>query len=411
MKEGMINSQIFQDQDGDPDNLYLNIRINHNAKNGPYNTIAEYDVTKTTPYINNPSKFYCSVISAAIPLNIVPLGIAKTTINPLNHADPNYMTASITIVNPGGEYPTPLNSTTVNLTFIPTTERPPPIPHVTQQNPTGQIISPYYYFYTYSNIIQSFNNAILSAFNIAFSPGPIKSAGAPYFFMDYSTELIKLVVSDEFVNGADLYINYESVYYLQAFNYFAQGVPPQVPGAIFKFVFYEFNNVCNYYGQNFGVAGGGYWLYSQEYFNLQDFTSTRKILLTTDFIPIRPEFVSINTPSGTQTGLSPTANVIFDYTPNIKTATDAKTINFYESGYPRLCDLSGNIGPLSRIDIKVYWQDVDGYAYPLYISVYQAINIKLAFYRKSLFKNNWTQNKMIKKIEEYIEENKKKNNR
>lgn len=382
----------YNDHDKDPDNVYVNIRINHD-KLRSYTTLAAYDVTKTSPYIYYPANFYCSVVSVAVPLDSLPLGIVKTEIDPLDSLNPNYMTSSISITTPAGATPTPLNTITVHLQFIPNGSFPPPIPNPTPTNPSGQTISPYYYFYTYSTILQCFNNALLSAFNTQFPAGPVAAAGAPYFFMDYKTNLISLVVSNLFTISADIYVNLESLYYLQAFNMYALLLSPDAR-TNFKFVFYKFNNNCDAYGQNVGAVGNNYWIYTQEYYALQEITSTRKILFVTNYIPINPEYISVNNPDGVQTGTSSTSNVLFDYTPNIKSGSDAKDVNYFENTYPRLVDLQGT-NPLSRIDLQVFWQDVQGNVYPLYISPNEAINIKLGFFRKSLFKNNWKKIKLI----------------
>lgn len=378
----------YDDNDRDPDNVYVNIRIDHNSTRGAAPSLAQYDVTKTNPYLFFPGNFYCSVIGAAVPLDNLPLGIVRTTIDPGDPTNPNYMTAQIGITVPQGAIPNPFNTVTVNLQYIPNGTFPGPYPNPTPDNPNGQVITPYYYFYSYSTIIASFNNALQDAFSAQFPGGPVAVLGAPYFFMDYDTQLISLVVSDEFTTNADIYINKESLYYLQGFNLFQRPSYLDAQGSIFSFVYYKFNNNCDYYGQNFGTAGNQYWIYTQEYYAVQSIAIARKIIFTTNFIPINPEYVTVNKENGVQTGLGATSNILFQYVPKISTGGGSRIVNFFDSSYPRLVDLQGS-SPISRIDLQIFWQDVQGDTFPLYISPYQAANIKLGFFRKSLFKNNW----------------------
>lgn len=374
-----------QISDPDADNIYVNVRINHQAAAGDFATPAFYSVNKNTPFLNNCSNYYCTVTNFAIPLDSIPLTVARVTVNPNDPTDVNYMSSLISITTPQGALPTISNTVTVHLEYIPDNNVPPP---TTVPNP--DLPTPYYYFiYSYSNILQSFNAAIATAFNAQFSAGPVAAAGAPYLFMNYATGLISLVASNEFITNADLYINNEAQNYLQAFNLFLVAFNTNYLGiSLFRWVWYQFNNNCDQYGNNQGASGNSYWIYTQEYYGLQEYTTTRKILILTSTIPINNEMITVNQSNGLQTGEFAQLKILYDFIPPLKNGADARDVQVYDSANYKLMDMQ-NTGPLSRIDIKLAWEDTNGNVYPLYINVYQAINIKLLFIKKSLRKNYW----------------------
>ena len=60
-----------QISDPDADNIYVNVRINHQAAAGDFATPAFYSVNKNTPFLNNCSNYYCTVTNFAIPCVIL----------------------------------------------------------------------------------------------------------------------------------------------------------------------------------------------------------------------------------------------------------------------------------------------------------------------------------------------------
>lgn len=122
-----------------------------------------------------------------------------------------------------------------------------------------------------------------------------------------------------------------------------------------------------------------YYIFSQEYQTIGLWTSLRKIIITSNSIPVQNEFV----PSDS---ISSTLPIITDFVPNIQNPGDTKTIAYYfpQSQY-RLVDLKSDL-PLNTIDLKIFWQDKLNNTFPLLISSLQQGSIKLAFVKKSLYK-------------------------
>lgn len=365
----------------DPDNVYVNVRINHDNST-TVTSKAFYDVTKNIPIVNKPEDYYLAVIDFAIPLTTIPLTIAKVRFNdPAYPNNTNVMDATVYISVAGGIIPEPL-------IYAPTSNLPP----VVQSNPTQQIITPYYYIYSYTALLAMFNTALAAAWNaqVLLQPPGTMGPTPPYFFLDADSQLISLVVNNTMVTNPAIQIgiNDQALNYLQAFNlYYQQATPPGLPNDIFFFETYQQGNICNVNGREVGVVGGGYWIYTQEYQALDLWSDLRKIFITTDNIPIKAEEKAVNLPNGTQTGQVAYVPVLFDYTPPFNSSASSRTLSYYspQSQY-RLVDVLGT-EPITKISVNIFWQDTLGDAYPLYIQIYQAINLKLGFFKKSVYKN------------------------
>ena len=79
--------------------------------------------------------------------------------------------------------------------------------------------------------------------------------------------------------------------------------------------------------------------------------------------------------------------ILTDFVPIINNAGDSKQIAYYlPSAQYRLADMVQTI-PIQAFDLQFYWQDTTDNIYPIEITIYQQINIKLGFLRKDLYKS------------------------
>jgi hypothetical protein len=235
-----------------------------------------------------------------------------------------------------------------------------------------------------------FNVALDTLWNaqVTANPGTPLGTIAPYFYLDPDSQLISLVLHDEMIQNSDISINDASLNYLQGFDlFYERGNPPAFLTDKYHFNYYQTNNICNQYGGEKGIPGGDFWYYTQEYRALDLWSDLRKIFITTSSISVKAEEKAVNLPNGTQTGLTSYVPVLFDYTPVFTDSASSRTISYYvpQSQY-RLVDILST-EPLTKISMELFWQDTLGDIYPLYIQIYQAINIKLGFFRKSIYKN------------------------
>lgn len=178
----------------DPDNIYFNIRINGNGVDisNNNNTVTYGPISQNTPIINDPSKYYVAVTDFSIPGESIPLTIARVLPNQTDPVtrknDPNKMVAEIGITykirNDEGEEEIVFERE--NLRFIPSTNGTAP-----EQKAPFQIITPYYYVYSYNNILLSINNALANLWTEC-EYNEILSTNAPPYFKLTTDDVPKL---------------------------------------------------------------------------------------------------------------------------------------------------------------------------------------------------------------------------
>lgn len=351
-------------------NIYVNVTFDHNPSDGNGLTPAIYKVTKTIPILDKADQYFCSVIRFDIPLNEVPIFICPIVPN----SGFSQTTPLIIGIRTGGvNYPT-------NLVYVPNNNVSP----VNQTNPNSQIISPFYYCFTYQIMINMINTALLSSFTASGLSG-----NSPYLFYDPKSQLISLIVDiSNFaptqttvsppVPTATIFFNSELLNYIEALpvNFLGYNLPQ---GRNFEFNLIRFGNDITL--PPFSVSPTQK-IFTQEYNVLYYWNSLRKIVVTSNSIPITPEF----TPSNSS-GISSTLPIITDFVPSLELAGQSRSVAYYTpSSQYRLIDLNSNL-PIYNIDLNIYWQDKFSNLYPLYISVFQQASIKLGFFKKSLYKS------------------------
>lgn len=438
------------------DNVYLNVVFNHPQPTYPIDqdtgtaAIAtgpvpmEYVVNKTLPILDKCSDYYCSVIRFDIPMDEIPLYYPQ--IIP-KQADPNKTVYIIGILYNGVHYSINV-SYTPNNTFFP----------VPVQNQDYQVITPYYYCYTYQALLDDINEALeyvyitsgygptiypssyntgtasqtgttvtgvgtvwisgmeggyivyangdfaqiisvnsgtsitvdqtqteaAQAYTIYYGNAPV----APFFWYNSTTQLFNLVVPPELItDGVSIFINepLQTLFNSFQLSYRPTGTPNGQPyGADYYFILNDasVHQIVTYDSIE-------YYQFTQEYATNQQWTSLRKILVTTNSIPVQNEIIPTFTNTGSQTSISASFPIITDFIPQIEPANAAsstRSIAYYiPSSQYRLVDMISD-NPLYSIDLKVFWQDKYGNLYPVLLSCTQQASIKLAFVRKSLYK-------------------------
>ncbi len=406
------------------DNIYLNVVINHEGltttyPNGPTGTVvevgakdtnSEYDVTKTIPILDKCSDYYCSIVRFSIPLDTVPLMIMPIVPNQIRmgvppHTDPNLTPLIIGIRFGGVNY-------SLNLEYVSRANPilfPPP-----EQDLPLQVITPYYFVFSYQVLIDMLNTALqqllinsgIAALLPAPPTPPLINPNQPFFFLDPDTNLISLVYPKYFANITSplttlpvIFINSLLKNYLDSFDFFFfQFDQPQ--GRDFDFVLVEPTPDKIYYPPNFVLPANAtaapvqspiiFYREEQEYSVLEYWSSLRKIIIATNTIPINTEYVpspglGLNGNGGSNVSFP----IISDFIPNIdQSAGISRSIAFYlpQAQY-RLVDMISD-NPLQKIDLKLFWQDIAGNLYPLTVSAFQQSEIKLGFFRKSLYKES-----------------------
>lgn len=407
------------------DNTYINVVIDHpeptynvgrGAPQGPIVYLsndlpiaADYGVTKTEPILSNCSEYYCSVTRFTIPLDQVPLlicPIVPNQITLLGSSNPNLTPLIIGIQN--GPDGVPASFFSGNVIYAPQNNFPPPI-----QNQPLQVITPYYYMFAYQELLSMINFQLgllyISSGLAALFPGYI----APYFIFNPVTNLISIVVPSFFVfltapllDIPRIYMNNELTTFLDSFNLSfnvsSNNGSPNIFGNDSYFVFTQTaSEEFQFFPSGVTVpattippafpARSLYYKFPQQYPTLEYWSSLRKIIITSNTIPVKNEYVPAtnnlqNAINVDQSGVNVSYPILTDFVPNISAAAgESRSIAYYvPTSQYRLVDLIST-NPLQKIDIRIFWEDRDGNLYPLEISIFQQASLKLGFFKKSLY--------------------------
>lgn len=415
------------------DNVYLNVIIDHSEPNyvkgytggaptdnqttvyltneNPQN--GSYNVTKSDAILDRCSDYYCSVVRFSIPLDQIPLMICPIVPNQTALLGAGNENNDLTPLIIGIEYGAGGADTTrfpSNLIYLPQNTINS-LPNGFVQNQPLQIIKPYYFIYSYREFINMINISLEAAYINAGLEAQFPGYIPPYFYLDQTTNLISLVVPTFFLNVTapatvtpSIFMNAALASYLDAFNTSTQNYnAPQGNDIYFQLngtypITPEFYYYPNGIAQPTAAAIPGpptlpsYYRFTQEYSVLEYWSSLKSIIISTGTIPVRNEFVpginSNSTVNVLQNGVTISYPILTDFIPQVEgSAGSSRSIAYYlPSAQYRLCDLLSD-NPLFKVDLQLYWTDRDGNLYPLQLSLYQHANIKLGFFRKTLFKD------------------------
>src|SRR6185312_1311141 len=197
------------------DNVYVNVTISHPIIRGVTGATginfpqaysvdetpidAVYNVTKDDPILDRCSDYYCSVVRFEIPLLELPLSICPIIPGVGGNYPPNGCTGGNPDLTPmiiGIDYGTsgPVSRFPTSVEYLSQNLLHPPC-----QNATVQIVTPYYYIYSYQNYLDMFNNALATSWFNSGLATLFPNYIPPYFFFTASTNLITLVVPKCFV--------------------------------------------------------------------------------------------------------------------------------------------------------------------------------------------------------------------
>ena len=321
------------------DHIYYNIDIRKGVENLGQLTQAVFNETRVEPILNKPSDYDLSVVRFSIPSQSIPIFLWKenefqVTISYLNF---DFTTTLQHIPNsPGGSY-----------------------------DYYGKSI------WNYQDFIDSINVGLLASFNdfVAGTPAfALKPTKAPYMIYTAETQLCSLIAEEKYdttyTDPVYIYFNRALVDYFPALqNYDTEDA---VKTAWIR-VKDNFNNII--------VDGGiNYYEVKEEYTTLFLWNDLQKILLETDSIPVNNELL------GSQTNKQ--RKVITDFEP-LSQINDRSQIQYFPQGPLRFYDLISDY-PLTRMNLNIRWESKDGRTFPIYLTEYDNLTVKLYFKKKGI---------------------------
>lgn len=343
------------------DNIYLNLTINPDPSVGERNTVAVFDQTLSTPVINDPSQYFCSVIRFSLPLSEVPLFKFPLDVNQnIGPTSWNNSYLIIGVTNAGIQFPQ-------RVVYVPNNNLTPPTPALVAPFYTNdQSISDYYNIFSITHFIDMINTALAAA---------VVAAGlavtAPFYSWNPQTELISLTVSAAYIaTGSTIFMNKYMQNYLSSFNLTYNATTFQYTHRI--------------------PAGAGPFTIQQDYISISLWFDIRKVILQSKNIPVTPESVpsqNVNNISqlGLPTGLNAWTPILTDFIVSYDDANQIKSIIVYNpQPQYRLIDMTSQT-PLQKIDLQFFYLDKFGNKFPIYISPSQQATVKLGFFKKHLY--------------------------
>lgn len=210
------------------------------------------------------------------------------------------------------------------------------------------------------------------------------------YFYNPVTQLISLMVTKTFItSGYNIVMNCLLKNYLSSFSFKTTSPSGNAPFNLYQQILSPIS---------FLDPVNGPYIFSEEYISLSLWYDLRKIIVTTNSIPITFESTPTFNPNSNTNGINGTANVtpiITDFIAVLESANDDGSVAVYQpTSQYRLVNMVGRV-PLDRINLQFLWQDKQGNKFPIYISPNQTCTVKLGFFDKGLYKCGCTLSKKM----------------
>jgi len=352
-------------------------------------TLASYQGQKDIPILDKASDYFCAVTKFSIPTNTIPIMIMPAIPNQSALGAPNAPNLTPLILG----FQVGINSFPVQLIWTPessATFSPPPF----QDDPNNQILGEYYYYmYSYWTMINMMNTAINTAWVNSGLNAAHPGVTPPWFILNSETGIISIVVPSFMASAPStpfLYCNDLMLSYLDGFNFFDFG-PNRANGLENGFIFNQTPDKAYTLPGVPMPATPIYYKFDQDHRSLPLWSSLRRILIMSNAMPISPTFIPASGSSSgiNQNGISISRPVLAEFSVNTENVDDIHSVAHYiPSAQYRLVDMISD-SPLQKIDVQLYWQDILGRIFPLYLSSQQQADITIGFFRKELYTNEY----------------------
>src|SRR6185437_4139076 len=235
--------------------------------------------------------------------------------------------------------------------------------------------------YSYQSFLDMINGALYLSWNSLTNTGGLP---APFLSINYNTQLISLNVYAAIGNIlkpsiTDIRIFMNENLYLTYFNNFnvvngSDFIPYDVEFIIDQT---QYSTVINqtYFNYNFT---------SQEYINLSRWNEVTGLILRSNNLPVRKEFIN-NSTINNNSSTNDFRIQLTDFEPINSGSSTRDSFQFFTTGEYRLLDLLSK-SPLQIIDIKAYWQDTLQNLYILNLNPGEFMSIKLLFRSKNFYR-------------------------
>lgn len=367
------------------DIVYLNMNIGI-GQSGSVAVPATVSIAASTPIIENPQDYYCSIVRLETPQLNIPIGYAKV-VEPVVNVNETVYTFSL-------EWNGNLFSSTVQW-ICPINNYPVPV-----AGPL-QVKSPYYFIQNYQQFINLWNTALLDCFTQMQAVNPIPSGAEPNFYYNPTTQVIELYAESQYYDEnlsvpIYIYCSGELTPYIDGFDYQIDNLGSSnkkikfnlrtTPSVTLALNTVEINSITYIKSQQEFTNGQVYW------------NALKRIVITSSMNIVQESGVSTRSINTLTSGQNVTQlNILTDFIPDTSGAAgSAKSTYVYNaSALWRLFTFNQKTA-LVDISVSMLWIDADGYAWNLLTFPGISPSIKFMFIKKSLI--NLSQNGNIGRL-------------
>ncbi len=357
-------------RDHNSDNVYVNIQVNNTDPNAFITASATVD--RTEPIIDDPDKYYLSVVRFTIPGLNTPI-----LIFPIQNNQPNInlSTYSITLDH----------AVSVSQQFLIYTQRNVFIPPTTAI--PVQKISSYYFIFNYQHVADMINTAFEAAFAVITKPPTIglDPPRPPRIIFNSVTQLFSIIAQDDYYN-IDTAVSLIRIYINGPLFTLLPGLADQ--NTLLSSPGFGRNLqilVKDYFNNRIQDSEGSgpsfpppYLEIRQQFKSLANWYSVKNIVFKSGLLPLQPEYTQ------SSNNFQP---IFTDFEPLAQSGSDVRSrLQYFPQGPYRLVSLVGH-NPIQTFDIRVSWTDIYGNEFPISIPYLQAMTIKLLFVHRDLYKN------------------------
>jgi hypothetical protein len=347
------------------DNIFYNASFVNNNDIGDFHPIPmTFTEVRTTPLLpGNTLDYQLSVVKFDIPTASIPIQFF-----PVQDGTLNTSTYSVTISWNGNVEQVYLvwNPEDLNATI--------PVPPYSSAQAA---LHPFYYaMYNYEHFMRMINAALATAHAQIFAAGaPVLANVPPFLFFNSATNLISLYGPIAYDSTAATPVN---IYFNNVlFFNFERSFPSELnslndpQGQDLQLLVH--NNIIN----QETVSGNSYYVMTQEYPALVLMLDVVSIVLTSNSLPVRNEWIA-------QEGVSSNAylSLISDYHINFTIGNELRNRLYYiPTAQYRYATMTSTL-PIQTIDLQFYWRSWNGQLYPIYIYPNEEGAVKILFEKK-----------------------------
>ena len=360
--------------DGEPSHIYYNMTLRNQDTGGTrVKRPATFQDYRISPIVNNPSKYYLSVIRWYAPTSTIPIQVVP--IAPFPNTNPNLTTYSVTLSYNGADYvqnviwePVDLSATVPN--------------PLSASSPLQDVSTSYYYLYSYYHLLNLINKSLAAALAalVAANAPLVGLVAAPLLNYNPASSLFSISAQKTYYDlntdtPISIYINnnLQSLLLCFDYRYFGNGA---VNGKA-----WEFNMIVD--GVN--DVDNPLIVLQQEVSSLAAWSSLASLVFISNSIPVIAESMPPSVAFGADTvsgATAPsTASILTDF---LASGADTRvSLQYAANGVYRMLDLQSD-RPMMSADVSIMWQDIYGNMYPLLLDSNTAATIKILFRKKSL---------------------------